>query len=134
MGEQDPDFPDPPAGADAIAAACSTGARLADAIAAACSTGARLKEETLRGTGTTARSAEKDFKHVRHVTVVADWSRRSLTTPSTWGIREGLEPGSQRGSMRVVQVIEYLQRALPGFVRRRGITGLSLGVTEVGED
>jgi hypothetical protein len=36
--------------------------------------------------------------------------------------------------MRVVQVLEYLQRALPGFVRRRGITGLSLGVTEVGED
>jgi hypothetical protein len=36
--------------------------------------------------------------------------------------------------MRVVQVLEYLQRALPGLVRRRGITGLSLGVTEVGED
>ena len=36
----------------------------------------QLKEETLRGTGTTARSAEKILKHVRHVTVVADWSRR----------------------------------------------------------
>jgi hypothetical protein len=36
----------------------------------------QLKEETLRGTGITARSAEKLLKPVRHVTVVADWSRR----------------------------------------------------------
>jgi hypothetical protein len=51
------------------------------ATSAACATRAfpdtgQLKEETLRGTGTTARSAEKIQKHVRHVTVVADWSRR----------------------------------------------------------
>jgi hypothetical protein len=36
----------------------------------------QLKAETLRGPGTTARSAEKDLKHGRHVTAVADWSRR----------------------------------------------------------
>jgi hypothetical protein len=36
----------------------------------------QLKEETLRGTGTTAHSAEAILRHVRHVTVVADWSRR----------------------------------------------------------
>jgi NAD(P)-dependent dehydrogenase (short-subunit alcohol dehydrogenase family) len=35
----------------------------------------QLKEETLRGSGTTARSAERTFYHVRHVSVVADWTR-----------------------------------------------------------
>jgi hypothetical protein len=72
--------------------------------------------------------------HVRTVLAAdAIVSKGSIMTGRR-GIREGLESGSQRGSMRVVQVIEYLQRALPGFVRRRGIAGLSLGVTEVGED
>jgi hypothetical protein len=41
------------------------------------------KGRNVTGPGTTARSAQKILKHVRHVTVVADWSRRKLTTPST---------------------------------------------------
>jgi hypothetical protein len=40
----------------------------------------------------------------------------------------------QLGSVRMVQVIENPQRTLPGFVRSRGIAGLSAGVTGLGED